>query len=320
MPSHRSAPAHRLAMRWIRGSVLGNQSGGRPAKLALLPVVVVGLAVLGEVGMRSALVPAPGAAAHAVTILRYYAGVCTLVATSLTVASGLLTTDRVLLAVRQRIWVQSAHRTLSMLSVVFLALHILTEVAGGRISALAVVVPFAGGLYTGLGTLAAYLMAMIAWTGLIRARFAGGGRPWLWRVLHSVSYLCWPIALVHGLRAGRPPAVWVTASYLLLALGVVIALLVRLHSDRVRRQRIRHQGQRVPTRSVAVHNPSHRARGHAQVNAQFVPEDTSGDLPTLVDLDTARMRRGATARRRQAPIRDATQPRAAGGEPPGRTW
>jgi hypothetical protein len=155
---------------------------------------------------------------------------------------------------------------------------------------------------------------MIAWTGVIRARFAGGERPWLWRVLHSVSYLCWPVALLHGLRAGRPPAVWVTASYLLLGLGVVIALAVRLHSDRVRRKRLRHQGQRVPTRSVAVHNPSHRARGRAPVNARFMPEDTSGALPTLVDLDTARVRRNVAAGARLAPARYAPPPRAIGGE------
>jgi hypothetical protein len=315
MPSHRNAPAHRTAPPRIRGGFPGSQGGARLAKLAL-PTVVIGLAVLGEVGMRSALAPgsAQGAAAHAVTILRYYAGVCTLVATSLTVAAGLLATDRILLAVRQRIWVQSAHRTLSMLAVVFLGLHILTEAAGGRISAVAVFVPFAAGLYVGLGTLAAYLMAVVAWTGLIRARFAGGGRPWLWRTLHSISYLCWPVALLHGLRAGRPPAVWVTASYLLLGLGVVIALLVRLHSDRLRRKRISPQGQRMPTRSVVVPKPSHRARGRAPVNARFVPEDTSGDLPTLVDLDTARVRRNVAAGARLAPARYAAPPRALGGE------
>jgi DMSO/TMAO reductase YedYZ heme-binding membrane subunit len=302
MPAHRNASAHRTASPRIRTGVPGEQGAARLAKLVLLPAVVC-LAALGEVGMRSALAPGspPGAAAHALTILRFYAGVCTLVALSLTVAAGLLATDRILLAVRQRIWVQSAHRTLSMLAVVFLGLHVLTEVAGGRISALAAVVPFAGGsLYLGLGPIAAYLMAAVAWTGLIRARFAGGGKPWAWRLLHSIAYLCWPIALLHGLRGGRPPAVWVTASYLLLVLAVAITLVVRVHADRVRRKRISQQGQRVPTRSVAVQNPSHRARGRAAVSSRFVPEDTFGDLPTLVDLDSARILRGGPSRTRRA--------------------
>jgi hypothetical protein len=128
----------------------------------------------------------------------------------------------------------------------------------------------------------------------------------VWRVLHSVAYLCWPVSLLHGLLGGRPPAVWVSASYLLLVLAVAITLVVRVHSDRVRRKRISQQGQRVPTRSVAVQNPSHRARGRAAVgSARFVPDDTFGDLPTLVDLDSARVLRGGPSRGRRpsAPLR-----------------
>ena len=66
------------------------------------------------------------------------------------------------------------------------------------------------------------------WTGLARAKFVGRGKPWMWRSLHSIAYLAWPIALVHGLSAGRAAATWVIVSYVVCVLGVLVGLAVRL--------------------------------------------------------------------------------------------
>ncbi|WP_326556455.1 hypothetical protein [Micromonospora sp. NBC_01796] len=162
--------------------------------------------------------------------LEFYAGVVALVSLSLTVMAGLLATDRIVLLVRHRVLLQSAHRTTGVIAVTTLGLHILTKVSGGRAAPVDAIIPFVSqrGLYVGLGTIAAYLMAATLWTGLIRARFVNRGKPWMWRALHSTAYASWPIALTHGLNAGRQPAAWVTLSYLLCVFLVIVALLVRL--------------------------------------------------------------------------------------------
>lgn len=63
------------------------------------------------------------------------------------------------------------------------------------------------------------------WTGVIRARFAGSGKPWMWRTLHAAAYLAWPLGITHGLTAGRPAKTWVTLSYMGCVLFVLIGLL-----------------------------------------------------------------------------------------------
>jgi DMSO/TMAO reductase YedYZ heme-binding membrane subunit len=158
-------------------------------------------------------------------LIRFYAGVGALVTLSLTIAAGLLASERVLLGARPRVWAQSAHRTLGVLAVICLAAHVATRL------------PFAvTTFYLALGPVAGVLMLAVAWTGLVRARFAGSARPGRWRVLHAAGYLCWPVALLHGLHAGRPPAVWVTAGYLLLLALVAAAAAVRLSAERRRRR------------------------------------------------------------------------------------
>ncbi|HET9516350.1 MAG TPA: hypothetical protein VFO77_01360, partial [Actinoplanes sp.] len=177
--------------------------------------------------------PTVGAAA----IIRFYGGVGTLVALSLTVTVGLLAADRGLLDARRRVRAQSAHRALSVLTVVLLGTHLLTEITAHRIGALDAAVPFLGTTaFLGLGSVAAYLIVAAMWIGIVRGRFAGNGRPGLWRVLHATGYLSWPTALVHGLYAGRTPAVWVVASYLLLLLLVIVALGRRLVAERRHRR------------------------------------------------------------------------------------
>ncbi|MFI7514571.1 hypothetical protein ACIBVK_13870 [Micromonospora echinofusca] len=173
----------------------------------------------------------------------FFAGVVALVALSLTVMMGLLATDRLVLLIRHRVLLQSAHRATGILGVAGLVLHVLTKIATGRAAGTDAVVPLVGGrgLYVGLGTVAALLMVSVLWTGIVRARFAGVGPKWLWRTLHSAAYLSWPFAIVHGLNAGRPAKPWVVLSYLACVLLVVLALLVRLSVSLGRRRREQHQ-------------------------------------------------------------------------------
>ncbi|SCL68244.1 hypothetical protein GA0070606_4745 [Micromonospora citrea] len=185
----------------------------------------------------------PTAYAYGFFFTEFFAGVIALVALSLTVMLGLLATDRLVLLIRHRVLLQSAHRATGVLGVAGLAFHVLTKVATGRAASTDAVVPFVGGrgLYVGLGTVAALLMVSVLWTGVVRARFAGVGPKWLWRTLHSAAYLSWPFAILHGLNAGRPASAWVSLSYLACVLLVVLALLVRLSVSLGRRSRERHQ-------------------------------------------------------------------------------
>ncbi len=173
----------------------------------------------------------------------FFAGVVALVSLSLTVMLGLLATDRLVLLIRHRVLLQSAHRATGVLGVAGLLFHVITKIAIGRAGPTDAVVPFIGGngLYVGLGTVAALLMVGVLWTGLIRVRFAGVGPKWFWRALHSMAYVSWPFALFHGLNAGRAAKSWVVLSYLACVLLVVMALLVRLSVYLGKRSREQHQ-------------------------------------------------------------------------------
>ncbi|MEV4756412.1 hypothetical protein AB0J86_15035 [Micromonospora sp. NPDC049559] len=171
--------------------------------------------------------------------VEFYAGVVTLVSLSLTVMAGVLATDRIVLMIRHRVLLQSIHRSTGIIAISGLALHIVLKISIGHAGIVDAFLPFVSGrgVYVGLGTLAAYFMVAVLWTGLVRARFIGVGRPWMWRALHSTAYVSWPFALVHGLNAGRPAATWVTLSYLGCAFLVLVALLVRLTVSLGRKRR-----------------------------------------------------------------------------------
>lgn len=156
----------------------------------------------------------------AMRFLEFYLGVFALVALTATVAFGLITTERVFLSAPNRVRAQLAHRLAAVAGATFLAGHIALQVGLGR--------ALFSGLYVSLGTIAAGLVTVVVASGVLRGRFAGTARPWLWRVLHGAAYLAWPVAILHGLNAGRSPAGWVAWSYVACLAAVGSALLVRM--------------------------------------------------------------------------------------------
>ncbi|MEE6266315.1 hypothetical protein V2E29_11755 [Streptomyces diastatochromogenes] len=160
--------------------------------------------------------------------LDHFAGVFTLLSLTAVVVCGLAATDRLVLTPRLRVAVQSVHRASAVAALGFLATHIAVKVVEEHAAPQTAVVPFAGStaLTVSLGTIAADLFVLITATGVLRGRFAGH-RPWLWRVLHSMAYVCWPVSLAHGLAAGRKAHAWVFWGYGLCAALVALALLVR---------------------------------------------------------------------------------------------
>jgi len=223
----------------------------------------------------------------------FYAGPVTLVSLSLTVMVGL-----VALLIRHRVLLQSAHRALGIIAVFSLALHILTKIAAGHITPTTVVLPFVNGadVYVGLGTVAAVLMVFVLWTGLARARFAGVGKPWLWRALHSVAYASWPVALVHGLMAGRAAATWVTVSYVLCVVMVVVLLLLRLSVSlgRKRQEQAQTTGSMAPVGRPAKPATPARRRTADEIRASRRDAGGRGDRWSEAsdrDLPVGRRRR-----------------------------
>ncbi|MEV4702136.1 translation initiation factor III [Actinoplanes sp. NPDC049316] len=207
-------------------------TGGRtpPSKLTIALFAVSILAAVWSVMM---LIP-QGRVAYVYIFyyLEFYMGVLALVSLSITIMIGLVSTDRLVLSIRQRLLLQSAHRTTGVMAVSALGIHLWTKFAENHIGLLDIFIPFMypglARVFVGFGTISAYVMVLTMWTGIIRARFIGRGKPWMWRAVHSISYLTWPIALMHGLNAGRPAAVWVIVSYIVCVLGVLIGLAVRL--------------------------------------------------------------------------------------------
>ncbi len=95
------------------------------------------------------------------------------------------------------------HRNLSLLAVVFLALHIVTAVVDPYTSLgwVTSVIPFSSSYRTvwlGLGTVAFDLLLAVLLTSLLRNLI--GRRAW--RAVHWLAYASWPIAVVHGFGTG----------------------------------------------------------------------------------------------------------------------
>lgn len=137
-------------------------------------------------------------------------GVISLVLLSAVVVLGILLQRRVRLPGLPRFAGLSLHRYASLLAVGFLALHIITAVAGpyARIGLAAIVVPFASAYarsWLALGTVATDLIIAIVATSLLRRHLSYRA----WRAVHWLAYACWPFALAHsigtggGMRSGR---------------------------------------------------------------------------------------------------------------------
>ena len=163
--------------------------------------------------------------------LLLYAGVFALVTLTASVGAGLAAADRVVMSPGGRIAAQAAHRALSFAAVAFLLVHLTVEVLAGRSRPASTVVPFVHPgrtFYLGLGTIASELLIVVVVTGLLRGRFASVRPAWLWRALHAVAYLCWPLAVMHGLMAGRTAKPYVDWSYGACVAAVALALVFRL--------------------------------------------------------------------------------------------
>ena len=127
-------------------------------------------------------------------------GVVALVLLTAVLVLGMLVNRRGRLPGLPRFAVTGLHRNISLLSVAFLAIHVLTAIADPyvTIGLGATVIPFTAGykpLWLGLGALSLDLVAALIVTSLARARI--GRRAW--RAIHWAAYAAWPLAVAHSL-------------------------------------------------------------------------------------------------------------------------
>jgi len=151
----------------------------------------------------------------------------------------LLTAGMVLGIAEERGWrpggspryaVAALHRTISMLALAMLAIHIVTTLLDPfpKIGVAAAFVPYATDyrpLWMGLGAVAADLLVAVAVTSLVRRRL--GYRAW--RGVHWAAYACWPVAILHGLGAGSDVrSTWMLALTIASVAAVLVAVIARV--------------------------------------------------------------------------------------------
>ncbi len=95
------------------------------------------------------------------------------------------------------------HRNMSLLALAFTAAHVLTTITDNFVpidlqdSFIPFISPYRP-FWLGLGAIAFDLLIALTVTSLLRARL--GHRSW--RLVHWTAYLCWPVAVLHGLGTG----------------------------------------------------------------------------------------------------------------------
>jgi methionine sulfoxide reductase heme-binding subunit len=150
------------------------------------------------------------------------AGLVTLLLLTVGMLLGIITAGRFSSEKWPRFLTVGLHRNVTLLALVFLALHVGTTVLDTytSIPATAAFLPFASSYkapWLGLGAVAADLLVAVLATSLLRGRV--GFRTW--RGLHWLGYACWPVALAHGLGTGTDRrTLWILAA----TIGCVVAV------------------------------------------------------------------------------------------------
>jgi predicted ferric reductase len=153
-------------------------------------------------------------------------GVVALVLLTGTVVLGVVGTARAASPAWPRLVTASLHRNLALTSAALVLVHIVTTALDpfAPIGWFAAVIPFSSPyrpLWLSLGAIAFDLLLALTISSLVRTRLSYRA----WRLVHWTAYLCWPVAVLHGLGTGTDtPVRWV----LVLTLGcvaVVAALL-----------------------------------------------------------------------------------------------
>jgi methionine sulfoxide reductase heme-binding subunit len=130
-------------------------------------------------------------------------GLVALLLITATLVTGILGSTRAGPSGWPRFVMTTLHRNVSLLTLAFLAVHVTSSVIDryAGIGWLDAVLPF-GSVYKptwlGLGAIAFDLLLALMITSLLRPRINAR----LWRAVHWIAYVCWPVALAHALGIG----------------------------------------------------------------------------------------------------------------------
>jgi methionine sulfoxide reductase heme-binding subunit len=172
-------------------------------------------------------------------------GLAAMVLMTATVVLGLTTARRAGNAKWPRFIQQDLHKRISLLTVVFLLVHILTSVLDSYVNIgwAAIVVPFTSAydrFYVGLGAIALDLMIAVVISSLLRSHINAK----VWRAIHWVSYVSWPVAMAHSIGTGTDMRLgWVDG-----LVGLCCLVVVSTATWRFAGSMITNRGRRVPDR------------------------------------------------------------------------
>jgi sulfoxide reductase heme-binding subunit YedZ len=180
-------------------------------------------------------------------------GAVSLVLFTAALVLGILVAGRAGVAGLPRAGTQRLHRSLSLVAISFLAVHVVTAIADGYVDITwwDVLLPFGAGydpFWVGLGTVAVDLLVAIGITSALRRHLPLRA----WRTVHLTGYAMWPVALLHGwgVSGGDGRQTWLIAIDIVCAISVLAAAGYRLRPDR--------HPDSVARRSAALAHPSTR--------------------------------------------------------------
>ena len=160
------------------------------------------------------------------------AGAVTLILLTCVVVLGILTVLRVQSPSWPRFLTTGLHRNLALMTLVFLALHIVTAVVDPftHLGWTATLLPFSSYYRTfwlGLGVISFELLLAIVVTSLMRG-FLGHNA---WRAIHWLTYAAWPVGVLHGVGTGTDTwSAWMLAITAACIAAVGVAIFARLTS------------------------------------------------------------------------------------------
>jgi methionine sulfoxide reductase heme-binding subunit len=130
-------------------------------------------------------------------------GVVTLILLTGVVVLGIATSNRAQLGRLPRFVTLGLHRSISLLAVVFLAIHVVTAIVDpyASVRVLQIVLPLPYGpypLWLALGALSLDVLAAVIVTSLLRQHLSLR----VWKTVHWLSYASWPLAFTHSIGIG----------------------------------------------------------------------------------------------------------------------
>jgi sulfoxide reductase heme-binding subunit YedZ len=164
-------------------------------------------------------------------------GLIALVLLTATIVLGVLGPLRISSKLWPRFAIRTLHRDLALLSLLIIALHVITTVLDGyvHVPLSAAVLPVGSAyrpFWMALGAVSFDLLLAIVLTSLLRRQF--GDR--IWRLVHWLTYASWPLAVAHGLGTGSDSTqVWALAITVGCCAVVALATLVRIERSQLPR-------------------------------------------------------------------------------------